>query len=212
MKIKIIYDNTTINSDLLSDWGFSALIETKDLTILFDAGADGDILLHNMAAMDIEPQSIDTVFISHHHFDHIGGLSAFLNVNPEVTVYAPPLLRGVKRVHNVIYVENSMTIAPTIFSTGELEGIEQSLLVALDDGLTVIVGCSHPGIDCILNAAKQYGEPTRLIGGFHGFQDFELLEPLKLLCPTHCTQYKKEIEALYPQTTIRGGAGLEIQL
>jgi len=212
MKITLIYDNTKINPRLQSDWGFAALIELDYTTILFDTGGDGHILMHNMRVLDIDPKSIDVVFISHHHFDHIGGLSAVLNANPDVTVYAPPLLRGVKRAQKVVYVDGPITIAPSVFSTGELADIEQSLCVAEQDGLTVIVGCSHPGIGTILDAAKQFGEPTRLVGGLHGFQDFELLAPLKLVCPTHCTQYKKEIEALYPHTTIHGGAGVEIQL
>ena len=84
--------------------------------------------------------------------------------------------------------------------------------MAQDDGLAVIVGCSHPGIDNILEAAKQFGNPTWLIGGFHGFHEFDLLEPLKLVCPTHCTQYKKEIETLYEKTVVRGGAGQQITL
>jgi len=212
VKITLIYDNTRLDASLQSDWGFAALIETDYMSILFDAGGDGHILMHNMRTLAIDPKSIDVVFLSHHHFDHIGGLAAFLHANPDVTVYAPPLLRGVKRAQHVVYVDKPMTIAPSVFSTGELEGIEQSLCLALDDGLAIVVGCSHPGLDRILEAAKQFGRPTWLVGGFHGFQDFELLEPLKLICPTHCTQYRKEIEALYPQTTIHGGAGLEIQL
>jgi 7,8-dihydropterin-6-yl-methyl-4-(beta-D-ribofuranosyl)aminobenzene 5'-phosphate synthase len=212
MKISLIYDNTTINSDFLADWGFAALVETDDLTILFDTGGDGKMLLHNMSALDIDPGKIDTVFISHHHFDHIGGLAAFLQANPNVTVYAPPLLRGITRAKEVVYVEKPMTLSPNVFSTGELAGIEQSLCVKLDDGLVVIVGCSHPGVDKILDAAKQFGEPTRLIGGLHGFDNFELLAPLKLICPTHCTQHQKEIFKLYPQTAIQGGVGRTITI
>ncbi len=39
MKVTIIYDNTSIRSDLQSDWGFSALVEVKEKKILFDTGA-----------------------------------------------------------------------------------------------------------------------------------------------------------------------------
>jgi len=97
MKISIIYDNTVFKKNLQSDWGFSALIEEKNTPkILFDTGANGKILLSNLEKMGIDPISIDEVFISHAHFDHIGGLSAFLNVNKKAKIYIPPSFHGVK--------------------------------------------------------------------------------------------------------------------
>jgi 7,8-dihydropterin-6-yl-methyl-4-(beta-D-ribofuranosyl)aminobenzene 5'-phosphate synthase len=76
----------------------------------------------------------------------------------------------------------------------------------------VIVGCSHPGVGDILKAASQFGKVYALIGGFHGFSQFELLKEIELICPTHCTQYKSKIKSLYPEKYIEGGIGKIIEI
>ncbi len=78
MKITIIYDNVVWESTLTPDWGFACLVETTGQTLLFDTGAKGNILLGNMELIGIDPFAIDAVFISHSHWDHIGGLADFL--------------------------------------------------------------------------------------------------------------------------------------
>jgi len=93
MKITILYDNTLFQNNLKPDWGFSCLAEAHGRTILFDTGANGDILLENMEKLNIQPSSVDDVFISHAHFDHVGGLSAFLNRNSKVTIQPANLKR-----------------------------------------------------------------------------------------------------------------------
>ena len=103
-------------------------------------------------------------------------------------------------------------IHENIFSTGELRGIEQSLVVRTGKGLVVIVGCSHPGVKSILNAASQFGRVYALIGGLHGFREFDRLRDLKLICPCHCTQFKSEIRSLYPNKCVEGGAGKVIEV
>jgi 7,8-dihydropterin-6-yl-methyl-4-(beta-D-ribofuranosyl)aminobenzene 5'-phosphate synthase len=85
--------------------------------------------------------------------------------------------------------------------------VEQSLCVETDKGIVIIVGCSHPGIDHILTVSRRFGNIYGIIGGLHGFRDFELFSDFGLICATHCTQHKKEIEDLYPETFTRGGAG-----
>ena len=74
MKITIIYDNTSSRPDLKADWGFSALVEVKGKKILFDTGTNGKILLSNMGKLEINPEEIEDIFISHLHWDHTGGL------------------------------------------------------------------------------------------------------------------------------------------
>ena len=187
-------------------------MEVGNNKILFDAGSDGEILLENMAMMDIDPGEIDTVFISHHHFDHTGGLSTFLAKNNNVTLYVPESLRGVRNAAEIIHVSKARSIGEKIHSTGELTGIEQSLVVETKKGVVLIVGCSHPGLGKIMKAAKTYGSIWAIVGGFHGFRDFDLLEDVQKICPTHCTQRIEQLHSLYPEKYIAGGVGTIIEV
>jgi len=210
MKITIIYDNTAFKKDLQADWGFSALIEAKNTPkILFDTGAKGEILLNNMEKLEIDPLSIEEIFISHLHFDHTGGLTDFLKANQKIKkIYLPSSLG----LREEVILKNPQKIHDNIFSTGELENIEQSMGVETDKGIVLIGGCSHPKMSCILDVAKRFGKIYGVIGGMHSFSEFGLFKDLKLICPTHCTQYKAELKKLYPQKYIEGGAGKVIEI
>jgi 7,8-dihydropterin-6-yl-methyl-4-(beta-D-ribofuranosyl)aminobenzene 5'-phosphate synthase len=210
MKVTIIYDNTVFRKDLQADWGFSCLIEEENTPkVLFDTGTDGKILLSNMEKLRIDPSSIEEVFISHPHLDHTGGLSEFLKVNPKINKIYVPSSMGLK---NEVVFKQPQKIHESVFSTGELEGIEQSMGVITKKGIVLIVGCSHPDMGHILNAARPFGKIYGIIGGMHGFSEFELFRDLELICPTHCTQHKAELKRLYPQKYLEGGAGRIIEI
>jgi 7,8-dihydropterin-6-yl-methyl-4-(beta-D-ribofuranosyl)aminobenzene 5'-phosphate synthase len=211
MKVTIIYDNKTLKNNLYPDWGFSALVETHGRTILFDTGSNGFILFSNMKELGIDPKEIDNVFISHYHFDHTGGLSFFLDQNNAVNVWVPRSFRGVKRAKKVTAMDSSGKLFKGIYSTGELEGIEQSLCVETQKGIVVIAGCSHPRMEHILAAASSFGRVYGIIGGLHGNRP-ESLKNLDLICATHCTMHKQEIGAFYPHKYIEGGAGQIIEI
>ena len=212
MRITLIYDNEVYKEGLEADWGFSCLVEAENKKILFDTGASGRILLSNMEKLKIKPSSIDEVFISHPHFDHTGGLSDFLDKNRNVKIYVPSSFKENLNAKEVIYVKETIKLHESLFSTGELEGIEQSLCVKTEKGIVVIVGCSHPKLENILKVASQFGKVYALIGGLHGFKDFDLLNDLKLVCPCHCTQHKSEIKSLYSEKYVEGGAGKIIEI
>jgi len=211
MKVIIIYDNTSTKSDLQADWGFSALVEIEERRILFDTGADGDILLSNMEKLKINPQDIEDIFISHLHWDHTGGLSSFLQLNNKVKLWVPSYLSEEKSAKEVIEVKSPTKLYKGVYSTGELDGIEQSLCVETEKGIVIIAGCSHPKMEHILKAASQFGKVYGIIGGLHGTKPVSLKD-LDLICPTHCTQYKSEIKSLYPEKYIEGGVGKVIEI
>ena len=194
-----------------SGWGFSALVEAKGKKTLFDTGADGSILLSNMEKLKINPKEITDIFISHPHLDHIGGLSDFLQKNEQVKLWIPSYFPETKNAMETIRVKKPTKLYDGIYSTGELEGIEQSLCVNTEKGIVIIVGCSHPRMEHILKTALQFGKPYGIIGGLHDNRAQEL-KNLDLICATHCTQYKSEMKSLYPQKYIDGGAGKIIEI
>ena len=213
MRITIITDNTVYSKKLRSEWGFSALIEVENTPcILFDTGASGEILLYNMSKLNIDSKRIECVFISHDHWDHTGGLDDFLKLNNKVKLYVPQHFSSKLEMKEFIKVKESLKIYENVFSTGELMSIEQSLILRLDRGLVVIAGCSHPGVGNILKSASKFGKVIALIGGLHGFREFDLIKNLELVCATHCTQYKDEIKKLYPDRFVEGGSGKIIEI
>ena len=207
MKITIVYDNTTSKPDLIADWGWSCFIETEEKNILFDTGGNGKILLENLISLNINPESIDDVVISHPDFDHIGGLSTFLNLNHKAIVHIPISFRGIRYRNEVKYYDKPTQIYENIFLTGELNKREQSLAIKTEKGLILMIGCGHPGIRIIIDSVSQFGKVYAIIGGLHEFDEFEVLENLDKICPAHCTKYKEKIKILHPEKYIKNGVG-----
>ncbi len=213
MKITIVYDNETANKRLTADWGFSALIEdAKAAPVLFDTGADSTILLQNMEQLGIDAQNIGKIVISHVHGDHTGGLKEILEINKTAEIVAPKSCLLTIPGRKIVTITGPAQVSEHIFSTGELNNIEQSLAIETEKGILVMVGCSHPGVAKIIDASSQFGKVFGIIGGFHGFEDFERLNGLSMIVPCHCTQFKIELLELFPQKSMKCGVGMVIDL
>lgn len=212
MKITIVYDNTTHKSGVVADWGFSCFIETKNRCILFDTGGNGKILIDNLESLDILPGSVDDIVISHPDFDHIGGLSAFLNSNNKAVVHVPISFRGIRYPNKVKYYDKPSQVYENVFLTGELGQREQSLAIKSDKGLVLIIGCGHPGVHKIMKSISKFGNVFAIVGGLHGFADFDILKNVEIVCPIHCTKNKDKIKSLYPEKCIEGGVGKRFKI
>jgi 7,8-dihydropterin-6-yl-methyl-4-(beta-D-ribofuranosyl)aminobenzene 5'-phosphate synthase len=91
MKLSCLVDNTVgSRSPFWGEHGVAFLIESEDGQILFDTGASGVVLLHNMEAAGMAPESVSALALSHAHDDHTGGLAAFLERRPGLPIYAHP--------------------------------------------------------------------------------------------------------------------------
>lgn len=234
LSLTIVYDNNPYKEELETRWGFSCYIEGTEKTILFDVGGESSVLLGNVKKLGIDPESIDTIVLSHIHYDHIGGLSDFLKVNAEVTVLLPESLpQSIKdTVTNagakLVEVHKPVKICKNVYSTGELGGFikEQSLVIKTSKGLVVITGCAHPGIVNIVKEAKEmHGSQVYLaLGGFHlcwmnSWQVKGIVKGLKeqnvkKVAPCHCSGdlARKLFEKIYEKDFILSGVGKKITI
>ena len=173
----VVYDNNPYKKELTTSWGFACIIKGAEKTILFDTGADSDVLLKNIKQLGIDPKEIDVVVLSHIHGDHVGGLNGFLQVNMNVTVYLPATFppgfkESLKRTGiKTVEVNDPARICKGVYSTGVLGNWikEQALMISTDSGLIVITGCAHPGVVNILKTVKELNADKILLvmGGFH---------------------------------------------
>jgi 7,8-dihydropterin-6-yl-methyl-4-(beta-D-ribofuranosyl)aminobenzene 5'-phosphate synthase len=235
VSIIIVYDNYRVNPDLTTCWGFGCVIRTPTKNILFDTGGVSSILLSNMEKMNVDPKNIDIVIISHIHGDHVGGLNGFLEKNGDVIVYIPSSFPNSIRKNIKSYgaefqdVKNSMQISDDAFTTGQMGTWlkEQSLVLNTKEGLIVITGCAHPGIENVAKRAKQILPNKNIylvMGGFHlsGASDSKLKSVLKGLrnlgvqkvAPSHCSgdRCRKLFKEEYKEDYIESGVGRIITL
>ncbi len=217
-RLTVVYDNKG-RQDFTGSWGFAVLIETNNETLLFDTGWDGTLLLENMKKLNIDPAHINKLIISHQHWDHIGGLPEILQVNPGLTVYVPlsfseNLKTEIKKRAALVEVKEPVEISLGVRTTGELGDNIKELALILDtgNGCYVLVGCAHPGLATILDAALCYGKIKGIFGGLHDSEEFERLRGLELIAAGHCTAHIKKIKQIFPSEFIDIEVGLRLNL
>ncbi len=91
--------------DLRSEHGLAILLQLtySDGThgnLLFDTGASGDVLAHNLGVMGFDPTDLDWVVLSHCHGDHTGGLDWLLRWDGAdfIVVAHPEITRAVYKL------------------------------------------------------------------------------------------------------------------
>ena len=90
--LRCLVDNKSLDAARFkAEHGVAFAIETSAGWILFDTGQSGTVMVHNAAQMGIDLMKIDALVLSHAHYDHTGGLEAFLKISrPGLHLYAHP--------------------------------------------------------------------------------------------------------------------------
>ncbi|MFO7970085.1 MAG: MBL fold metallo-hydrolase [Bacillota bacterium] len=86
MKIFTLVEDNQKDINLESEHGVSFYIETNKHKLLFDVGQT-ELFLSNAKKLGINLTDVDTVVISHGHYDHGGGLEHFLKINNHAKIY-----------------------------------------------------------------------------------------------------------------------------
>lgn len=204
MRIVCLAENTS-GINLPAEHGLSLYLETQGHRILFDMG-QSDLFLRNAKQLDVDLSAVDLAVVSHGHYDHGGGLEAFLAVNDHAPVYMheaalerhcarqdreiglDPKLQGHSQIiltgdemvlgERMRLFSGNRKAAPyptdsdgfTAISGGEVARDdfrhEQYLLIREGLKTYLISGCSHKGIQNIMNWMRTC-PPDLVIGGFH---------------------------------------------
>ena len=86
MRIVNLMEDTDGGNSCVYEHGLSFYIETKKHKLLLDTGASEETL-RNAEKLGIDLTQVDTVILSHGHYDHSGGIMAFAQINPIAKIY-----------------------------------------------------------------------------------------------------------------------------
>lgn len=191
LEIIPLIDWLTISDDYIGEPGVSYLIKTDKTSILFDVGYNQtgkspSPLLHNMEKLGLSIKDFDTVFISHNHLDHVGGIKN--QKKKTFSLGKEDIDLGDKRIFSPIpmsYQGKNTNCNPKPFildtgvmSIGTISNFdffmgridEQAIAVNLEGkGIVIIVGCGHQGLKRIIERTESlFNEPIYgIVGGLH---------------------------------------------
>lgn len=232
LTVTYLYDNTSASAGVKPDWGFSCLIQGDGNSVLFDAGANPEILRANVAALRVDVSRFNAVVFSHDHADHTAGVAA-LGERRGLPAFFPASFGEATRAAfaglglRLMPVSKETAVLPGFATSDEIGGQlrEEALIAEIPDGLVVVVGCAHPGIIPMLKQiARSRNRPIYMvIGGLHLYQT--PVEEIKQIVsefksmgiayagPTHCTGNEglKLFQEAYGAHFIAGGVGTIIR-
>ena len=199
MKLTILCDNETSavcwDKNVVSEWGFSAFLQTENVNVLFDTGK-ADVYWRNAENLGIDLNETDYIVLSHYHMDHAKGLMHHKFKDRKKLLIHPHILERLPKTDSdkfrndfeIITSDTPLEFASNIFYLGEIprktsfetgmsEGEHMSddsaLAIKTKNGTIVLTGCSHSGICNISKYAKEVtGQKLySVIGGFHLFEE-----------------------------------------
>lgn len=86
MRIINLVENELGETGCEAAHGLSFYVETKNHKLLFDT-SPSEVVLRNAQKLGVDLTAVDTVILSHGHYDHSGGIIAFVELNPNAKIY-----------------------------------------------------------------------------------------------------------------------------
>jgi 7,8-dihydropterin-6-yl-methyl-4-(beta-D-ribofuranosyl)aminobenzene 5'-phosphate synthase len=135
MKILTLVENTTVNSGCTAEHGLCVYVETEKHRILMDSGQT-DALITNVSVLGVDLTSVDTVILSHGHYDHSGGIMPFYEINRNARIImqrsaADPRYHGeryigidsrIKELPVTLLIEGDLKIDDELFIFSGIKG------------------------------------------------------------------------------------------
>lgn len=184
MRVTVLIENSAPEG-LIAEHGLSFYLEYRGGRYLLDAGESGAFLL-NAQRLGADLSRVEAAALSHGHYDHGDGFTAFFRVNRAAQIYARPAVReddvldgdhvglnpGLFRRHARRFdlADGPRLLAEGLHLIPDAVHHEQSLAAETGEGLVVLNSCCHAGVGNILDdiRARFPGKSIRaVLGGFH---------------------------------------------
>ncbi|MBO5521236.1 MAG: MBL fold metallo-hydrolase [Eubacterium sp.] len=128
MKIVTLVENTEGHAGCGTEHGLCLYVETDKHKLLMDIGAS-DLLLENAEKLGVDLTQVDTVVLSHGHYDHGGGILPFAGINPRAQIWIQDTAFGEFYSMPEGREPHYIGLAP------EIRDLEQVHLLAADGGI-----------------------------------------------------------------------------
>lgn len=86
LRIINLVENEPGSSGCDAAHGLSFYVETKNHKLLFDT-SPSEVILRNAEKLGVDLSAVDTVILSHGHYDHSGGILSFVDLNSKANIY-----------------------------------------------------------------------------------------------------------------------------
>ncbi|EXJ16174.1 MBL fold metallo-hydrolase [Imhoffiella purpurea] len=134
LRITQIVENAAGAPGLLGEHGAAFLVEADDRRLLFDTG-QGMVLRHNVERLGLALDRVDSIVLSHGHYDHSGGLLDALDMTGAVDLYlhpealAPKYNRNGREIGSPVAEETLRPLCRRLVASREPVGIAPGLLL-----------------------------------------------------------------------------------
>jgi 7,8-dihydropterin-6-yl-methyl-4-(beta-D-ribofuranosyl)aminobenzene 5'-phosphate synthase len=166
MRITTLIENTLHPSqgELQAEHGLSFYIEHQNHVFMSDVGASGRFA-HNAERLGIDLKRVDALAITHHHYDHGGGLERFFQENDTARVY----LRWTEAVDFIAEDDPSKT---------RYIGLDHTVLAEYADRIVYVKGDQEilPGVSLLTHIPLKHPKPAgdhrlKMKTGKHAIRD-----------------------------------------
>lgn len=200
MKIWTLMENTACREDIHAEHGLSLYIETEHHKILFDMGQSA-AFAENAKRLGIDLRSVDFAVLSHGHYDHGGGLAAFLEINPKAPVYVSRYAFGDYYNASNRYIG----LDPALKNSDRLQTVGDALTIA--QGISLL-SCNHRETTVPIDSAglQKKGNGCLVADDFLHEQYLVVEERGKRICFSGCSHKGiRNILSWIPCDTLIGG-------
>lgn len=149
MGITVLVENSVLEDrqDLVPELGLSLYVRLGEHQFLFDTGVS-DVFARNAACLGLDVGNAEAVILSHHHFDHGGGLGHLIQANETAPVYLRPAPDGTPAVKMLGLLKRDAGLDERVMEQ------QRDRFVYLDQSTEVL-----PGVTILTDIARLHPMP-----------------------------------------------------